>query len=76
MRLIVFNDDGEEEVQDTDPIGTIHSGIRIVVDSWLEDYSLEDFLEELDITPAEAIIALYDAGKIDEDTLERFLMEV
>lgn len=76
MKLIVFNDDGEEEVVDTDPIGTIHNGIRIVVESWLEDYSLEDFLDELDITPAEAIITLYDAGKIDEEAIERFLMEV
>ena len=40
---------------------------------YLEDYSFEDLLEELDIDPVDAFISLYSAGQIDGDRLQELL---
>lgn len=42
-----------------------------MVNHYLDDYSLEDLLEEFDIDPAEAVVKLYYAGMIDDDDISR-----
>ena len=42
-----------------------------ILESYLEDASLEDFLEEHNITPLEAVELLYDAGCLLDDLLEK-----
>lgn len=34
---------------------------------WLEDYSFDDFLEQMDIDPIEAVEILFNSGMIDPD---------
>jgi hypothetical protein len=43
-----------------------------IIDSYLEDNSFEDFLEEFDLTPLEVLVVLFRDGMIDERELERF----
>lgn len=42
-----------------------------MVNHYLDDYSVEDLLEEFDIDPAEAVVKLYYAGMIDDDDISR-----
>ncbi len=46
--------------------------ITSIVDEWLEEDDFETFLEEFDITPAEAFLALYHTGLIDDTILESY----
>ncbi len=45
---------------------------RMLLDQ-LEDRTLEEFLEEFDLTPFDVIVILYDEGLLDEELLERKL---
>ena len=38
----------------------------------LEDKTLEEILEDFDITPVEALMLLFDSGMIDEELLEKY----
>lgn len=44
--------------------------LQKIVEVYLEDSSLEEFLEQFDITPFEAVKYLYEGGYIDEETLK------
>jgi hypothetical protein len=44
-----------------------------VIEGWLEDYSLEELFEELNLDPADVLMKMYMSGQIDEDYLENFL---
>lgn len=44
-----------------------------ILDSYLEDNSFEDFLEEFNLTPLEVLTSLYENGLIDEEDLERLI---
>ena len=44
-----------------------------VITDQLEDQTLEEFLEEFDLTPLDVIILLYEEGMLDDDLLERKL---
>lgn len=39
----------------------------------LEDKTLEEFLEEFDLTPLDVIVILYEEGMLDDELLERKL---
>lgn len=52
---------------------TFRDKVEKVIDGYLEDYSFEDLLEELQVTPFETFMAAFDAGLIDEDLFESFL---
>lgn len=52
---------------------TFRSKMEKVVEGYLEDYSLEDLLEELQVTPFEVFEAAFNAGLIDEELFESFL---
>lgn len=41
-----------------------------ILENYLDDASFEDFLEEFNVTPLEAIICLYRGGLIDDLLLE------
>jgi hypothetical protein len=43
---------------------------RIIIDQ-LEDKTLEEFLEEFDLTPLDVVVILYDEGMLDDELLER-----
>ena len=45
------------------------------VDKWLEVFTLEEILERNDITPEDAVIALWKAGLIKEDWTEDYEWE-
>jgi hypothetical protein len=47
----------------------LKAAIEDVVSMYLEDYSVENLLEELDVTPEEVIVLAFSAGLIDEDNL-------
>lgn len=47
----------------------MEKAIEDVVAMYLEDYSLEDLLEELDVTPEELISLAFAAGMINEENL-------
>jgi len=40
-----------------------------VIEGYLEDYTIDDLLEELDVDPLEAMVVLFEAGLIDEEKL-------
>lgn len=44
-----------------------------VLDYYLQDNSLEDFLEEFNITPLEALTCLHESGMIDDMILQRMV---
>ena len=44
-----------------------------VFKGYLDDYTIDDLLEELDIDPLEAVMTLFYAGMIDEEKLEIYL---
>lgn len=54
----------------------VNKRLEQIVEWYLEDYSFENFLEEFDLTPAEVFIHLFNTGMIDEDKLEKFLVDV
>jgi hypothetical protein len=43
---------------------------RIIIDQ-LEDKTLEEFLEEFDLTPLDVVVILYEEGMLDDELLER-----
>ena len=45
--------------------------LEAIVNNYLEDKSLEDFLEEFNITIQEVVSLLYNEGLLDDDLLER-----
>lgn len=45
--------------------------LEAILDDYLEDKSLEEFLEEFNITPLEVVNMLFEEGLLDEDLLER-----
>lgn len=44
-----------------------------VIKDQLEDQTLEEFLEEFDLTPLDVVVILYEEGMLDEELLERKL---
>lgn len=44
-----------------------------VINEWIDDYSLEELFEQLDLDPADVLFRMYEAGLIDEDRFEDFL---
>lgn len=42
-----------------------------ILDTYLEDKTLEDFLEEFNVTPLEAIEVLFEDGLLDPDILDK-----
>lgn len=40
------------------------------ISAFLEDTSLEEFLDTLDITPEEMLISLYESGQVDPEVFE------
>lgn len=53
----------------------IKDQIANVVSLALQDESFEDFLERFDLTPEEVFLQLYEAGLIDPDRFEDFLID-
>ena len=51
----------------------MNKALEEVFEGYLEDYTMDDLLEELDVDPLEAIMTLYYAGMIDEERLEAHL---
>jgi hypothetical protein len=47
-----------------------------IADWWLEDSTLEELLEQFDISPGEALKSLFHSGLINEDDLEQFVVDV
>lgn len=45
---------------------------RILKDQ-LEDYTLEEFFEQFDLTPFEVVEVIYDAGLLDDEILESMI---
>lgn len=43
------------------------------LETWLEDYSLEDLYEKFNVTPFEVFLCTFNAGLIDEELLERYI---
>lgn len=43
-----------------------------VLNTYLEDKSLEEFFEEFNLTPLEIVEVIYDEGLLDDEILERF----
>lgn len=64
-----FDEDDDLEIY---YISSDNEVIEKIVEDYLEDNSLEEFLEEFDITPAEAVTCLFNSGLIDENDLQRF----
>lgn len=54
---------------------TIQKQIETVLKMTLEDESFTDFLERFDLTPEEVFTHLYEAGLIDPDLFESYLIE-
>lgn len=50
-----------------------HKQLERVIVTQLEDQTLEEFLEEFDLTPLDVIVILYEEGMLDEELLERKL---
>ena len=50
----------------------IRSKIEDMFNIELEERSLEEVLEDFDITPVQALMILYSLGHIDEEVLERY----
>lgn len=74
MKLIVDNEDFDvDRYMDKHFGDDVETDLEKVVEYYLEDYSLEDLLEEFDITPVECIIQLWRSGYITRDDLARFL---
>ena len=44
-----------------------------IIASQLEDQTLEEFLEEFDLTPLDVVVILYEEGMLDDELLERKL---
>jgi hypothetical protein len=44
-----------------------------IINSYLENNSLEELFEEFDLTPLEALTSLYENGMISDDDLERLI---
>ena len=44
-----------------------------IVEWWTEDYDFEELLEEFDILPEQALLALVRTGEISEERLRDFL---
>ena len=44
-----------------------------VITTQLEDQTLEEFLEEFDLSPLDVVILLYEEGMLDDELLERKL---
>lgn len=49
--------------------------LEVVLDGYLEDYSFQDFLEELNLTPLQVLICAFDNGLIDEQLFETYLLD-
>ncbi len=49
--------------------------LATLIDGFIEDYSVKEFLEEynIELTVGQMIEKLYDAGEIPEDVIERIL---
>jgi hypothetical protein len=45
---------------------------RVII-TQLEDKTLEEFLEEFDLSPLDVVVILYEEGMLDEELLERKL---
>lgn len=65
-----FEDDDDLEIYYVDNDELI---IEKIVEDYLEDASLEDFLEEFDITPVECVMQLYNDGLITQEQMQRFI---
>ena len=76
MRIYEYDEDGNEVEYNEPEFMSIESGIKIILDEYLEEYSLEDFLDEFDLRAEDAILALYENGSITDRDLEKFLLEV
>lgn len=46
---------------------------ELVINGYLEDYSLEDLFDRLDLDPADVLYRMYEMGLIDEEHFEDFL---
>lgn len=44
-----------------------------ILEDYLENKPLEDFLEEFNLTPFDVILLIYDEGMLDEDQLQRMI---
>lgn len=47
--------------------------LEYILNTYLENKSLEEFLEEFNITPLEAVESLFEDGLLDPDILERMI---
>lgn len=45
--------------------------LEAIVNDYLEEKSLEDFIEEFNITPQEVVQLLYEEGMLSDDLLSR-----
>lgn len=52
---------------------TFRDKMEKMFDGYLEDYTYEDLLEELQVNPFDTFMAAFDAGLIDEELFESFL---
>lgn len=54
-------------------MSNFNTDLEIVLDSYLEDYSFEEFLENFNLTPFEVFKCAYESGLVDADLFESFL---
>lgn len=56
-----------------DNMADIKEDLTKVVDYYIEDYTVEELLENFDLTLVDLMLCAYESGLIDPDLLEAFL---
>lgn len=67
-----YEDQWKEDFYDEDDDSLEHAAWH-VAEWWLEDYSFDELLEEFDVVPEAAFVAIVLAGLVDEDVLVDYL---
>lgn len=44
--------------------------LEVLLNDQLEQYTLEEFFEQFDLTPLDVVEVVYDAGQMDDEILE------
>jgi len=65
--------DGEYDLLESPEDDNLTAVCWHIVEWWMEDYTFEELLEEFDVEPEEAFLAVVRAGLIDPEDLEAYL---
>jgi uncharacterized protein (DUF433 family) len=76
--MTAYDYDDTDAIIDADfdsPFADLRELSDKVVEYWEEDYDFESLLEEFDLTTKDAFFALIEAGLIDTELMESFLVD-